>query len=108
MNKFITVKIAVFTPKKKRREKPLPSFSGFTLDNERLDVSSLLGKRSLLFFFNPEVPEAAPAAAAVAEISKLRGKHNFEVVGVATGSDRKTAVAFVEEHNIDYRVIDDS
>lgn len=95
-------------PKKKRREKPLPSFSGFTLDNERLDVSSLLGKRSVLFFFNPEVPEAAPAAAAVAEISKLRGKHNFEVVGVATGSDRKTVVAFVEEHNIDYRVIDDS
>ena len=63
--------------KKTRREQPLPSFSGWTLDNERLDASSLLGKRLLLFFFNPEVKEAPTATKAVGEISKLRGKHNF-------------------------------
>ncbi len=94
--------------KKSRREKPLPGFSGWTLDNERFDVSSLLGKRSLIFFFNPEVKEAPPAAEAVGAISKLRGKHNFDIVGVATGSNRKAVVSFVQEHEIDYRVIDDS
>ena len=94
--------------KKTRRERPLPNFSGWTLDNERLEISSLLGKRLLLFFFNPEVAEAPPAAEAVGEISKLRGKHNFEIVGIAMGSDRKTVVSFVEKYNIEFRVIDDS
>jgi hypothetical protein len=41
--------------KQPRRERPLPNFSGRTLEGERLEVSSMLGKRLVIFFFNPEV-----------------------------------------------------
>ncbi|MGE4606301.1 MAG: redoxin domain-containing protein, partial [Myxococcota bacterium] len=94
--------------KTKRTDKPLPAFSGFTLEGERLSISSLIGKRLLLFFFNPEVPDAAIAADAVARVSNLRGKQNFQIVGIATGSTHQTAVAFAKEHGIDYPVLDDS
>ena len=40
-------------------ERPLPAFSGWTLDDQRFEVANLLGQRLLLFFFNPEVKEAA-------------------------------------------------
>jgi hypothetical protein len=40
--------------KQPRRERPLPNFSGRTLEGERLEVSSMLGKR-LVIFFSPEV-----------------------------------------------------
>jgi len=92
----------------KRQEKPLPAFSGFTLEGEQLSIADLIGKRLLLFFFNPEVPDAAIIADSVARISGLRGKQNFQIVGIATGSNHQTAVEFAEEHSIDYPVIDDS
>ncbi len=68
-----------------RAERPLPAFGGWTLDDERLQISSLIGKRLLIFFFNPEVDGAAVVARAISRISKLRAKQNFEIVGVATG-----------------------
>jgi peroxiredoxin len=95
-------------PPAKRQEKPLPAFSGFTLEGERLSIAGLIGKRLLLFFFNPEVPDAPIVADAVARISSLRGKQNFQIVGIATGSNHQTAVDFAKEHGIDYPVIDDS
>ena len=45
-----------------RKERPLPLFSGWTLEDKRLSVRDLLGKRLLLFFFNPEVASANSAA----------------------------------------------
>jgi peroxiredoxin len=92
----------------KRQDKPLPAFSGFTLEGERLSIASLIGKRLLLFFFNPEVPDAPIIADAVARISSLRGKQNFQIVGIATGSKHQTAVDFAKQHGIDYPVLDDS
>jgi peroxiredoxin len=91
-----------------RAERPLPAFGGWTLDDERLEISQLIGKRMLIFFFNPEVGDAAVVARAVAKISGLRGKQNFEIVGIATGSKRETARGFAEAQGIDYPVIDDS
>jgi len=91
-----------------RREQPLPNFSGRTLEGEQLAISSMLGKRLVVFFFNPEVKAAVPATKAILEISKLRGKYNFEILGVATGSDRETTVAFASENGVDFRVLDDS
>ena len=41
--------------KQPRRERPLPNFSGRTLEGERLEISSMLGKGLVSFFFNPEV-----------------------------------------------------
>jgi len=95
-------------PKPRRTEKPLPAFAGFTLAGERLSIASLIGKRLLLFFFNPEVADAPIVADAVTRISGLRGKQNFEIVGIATGSNHKTAVEFGQQHGIDYPVLDDS
>jgi peroxiredoxin/nitrate/TMAO reductase-like tetraheme cytochrome c subunit len=91
-----------------RRERPLPNFAGRTLEGERLAISSMLGKRLVVFFFNPEVKAAAPAVKAIGEISKLRGRYNFDILGVATGSNRETTVSFAKENGIDFSVLDDS
>ena len=91
-----------------RRERPLPNFEGQTLEGERLKVSSMLGKRLVVFFFNPEIKAAVAATKAVGEISKLRGKYNFDILGIATGSNRETSVSFAKDNGIDFRVLDDS
>jgi peroxiredoxin len=91
-----------------RRERPLPAFSGWTLENERLDIASLIGRRLLVFFFNPEVRDAEVVTRALGGISGLRASNNFQIVGIATGSDRDTALDFARRLGIDYPVIDDS
>jgi peroxiredoxin len=95
-------------PPTRRREKPLPAFSGLTLEDRRIDVASLIGRRLLLFFFNPEVREAAVVGEAVQRISKLRGENNFEIVGVAVGASRNAARDFARKLGADYPIIDDS
>jgi peroxiredoxin len=94
--------------KRSRRERPLPAFSGWTLEDQKLAISSLIGKRLLIFFFNPEVKEAPLVTEAVASVAGFRGRHNFEIVGIATGSNAKTARQFAEKQGIDFPVIDDS
>jgi peroxiredoxin len=92
-----------------REERPLPAFSGWTLDDQRLDIATVIGKRLLVYFFDPSaVGEAGPVTDAVARIAKLRGEHNFDIVGVAVGSSRPKAKAFAEEHGVEFPVIDDS
>jgi peroxiredoxin len=91
-----------------RRERPLPDFSGSTLAGEPFSVSSALGKRLLIFFFDPEDADAAVVAEAVAKLSSLRGAHNFEILGVATGSSRQAAQAFAAKRALEFRVLDDS
>jgi peroxiredoxin len=95
-------------PKAARKERPLPAFSGRTLDGKPLSVSALLGKRLMLFFFNPEVKDAKVVAAAVARVAEFRGDHNFQIVGVAQGSDATTARGFAKEQGFDFPIIDDS
>jgi peroxiredoxin/nitrate/TMAO reductase-like tetraheme cytochrome c subunit len=96
------------TKKPTRKERPLPNFSGRTLDGERIEVSSMLGKRLVIFFFNPEVKAATAATSAIGEIAKLRGKYNFDVLGVATGSNREKILSFVKDNGVEFEVIDDS
>ena len=90
------------------RERPLPGFSGSTLAGEPFSVSSALGKRLLIFFFDPGDADAPVVAEAVAKLSSLRGDHNFEILGVATGSSREAAQAFAAQWALDFRVLDDS
>jgi len=92
----------------RRQERPLPAFSGFTLEGEKLEISSLLGRRLLVLFFNPEVPQSETLVRAVRGIEGLRGDHNFQIVGVATGSETTTAEAFARDEGLDFPVIDDS
>jgi len=96
------------TSTRSRRERPLPAFSGWTLDDQKLKIADFIGKRLVIFFFNPEVKNAPVITRAVKQISEFRGKHNFEIVGVATGSNRKTVKEFAAEQAIDFPVIDDS
>ncbi len=92
----------------REHQRPLPAFEGWSLDNQRIVISELLGKRLLLYFFNPEAHDTAKATPAITAVAKLRGGHNFRIVGIATGSDRATALAYVNEQDIDFPVIDDS
>jgi peroxiredoxin len=90
------------------RGRPMPAFSGWSLDGKQVNVGDLLGRRLVLFFFNPEVKEAVPAADAMVAISPLRGENNFEILGIATGSNKQTAKDFVAAHRMAFTVIDDS
>jgi peroxiredoxin len=96
-------------PEKKeaRQERPLPAFSGWTLDDKRLDISTRIGKRMVVFFFEPESAESIPVSDAIARIAKLRGQYNFDVVGVAVGSSRPKAKTYATDHGLDFDVIDD-
>jgi peroxiredoxin len=89
-------------------EKPLPAFSGWTLDDQRFEIGSLLGQRLLLFFFNPEVAEASVVAKTLQPIAELRGKHNFQIIGIAAGSTRPKAAEFAKRGGFDFPVVDDS
>jgi len=90
------------------QKRPLPSFSGTTLDGRTVSARDLLGRRLLLFIFNPEAPEAGPAAEAVVSIQDLRAAENFEILGIATAADREAIEAFVASRGIRFPVIDDS
>lgn len=89
-------------------ERPIPAFSGVTLDGRTVDVASLLGARSVLLFVNPEIAEAAAVARAVEGIRSLGADHNFTVVGVGIGSSSDKLVRFVAENGVTFPVIDDS
>jgi peroxiredoxin len=90
-----------------RREPPLPSFEGVTLDGKAFAARDLLGKRALVFFFNPDVPEAGPAADAVARIAKEADANNFAVVGVALGSGGSRAGDFAKQRGLAIPIVDD-
>jgi peroxiredoxin len=91
-----------------RKERPLPAFSGWTLDREKLSISSLIGKRLLIYFFDPGYSAAPAATDAVVNVSNLRTEHNFRIVGVALRSTRGAASEFVRAQGIDFPVIEDS
>lgn len=94
-------------PPQQRREPPLPGFEGLTLDGQPFAASDLLGRRALVFFFNPAAPEAGPAAEAVAHIASQRGPHNFAIAGVALGAGGSAAREFASQHGLDFPIVDD-
>ncbi|MEE2679332.1 MAG: multiheme c-type cytochrome [Myxococcota bacterium] len=96
------------TPKRRPRGRPLPAFSGWGLDGQRVSATDVLGKRLLLYFFNPDVRDAVPVTEAVNAIAPLRGKQNFGILGVATGATHARAEKFAATEGIDFPVIDDS
>jgi peroxiredoxin len=91
-----------------KNERPLPAFEGRTLDGSTLSSSSLLGRRLLLFFFSIDAPEAPAVAQAVAAVSRLRGKHNFDVVGVGVADTSRELEALAQAYDLDFPIIDDT
>lgn len=98
----------VAAPKRHPNERPLPAFSGVGLDGKKLSISSYIGKRLTLFFYNPETVEAGFAGDAIAAVAKLRNKNNFNIVGVAVGSSHANAARFANEKLFDFPIFDDS
>ncbi len=94
-------------PAPARRERPLPAFSGRTLDDRSFDVSSWIGRRFLVFFFNPEVDSARPVGAAVRAVAAAGREYNFGVLGVAQGSSREKTRAFLDELGLEIPVVED-
>src|SRR5262249_7261142 len=87
-------------------EPPLPSFEGVTLDGKPFAATDLIGRRSLLFVFDPAAAEAPPAAEAIARIAGLRGENNFDIAGIATGSSPSAVRAFASKYGLAFRVVD--
>lgn len=87
--------------KDERRGRPLPSFDGASLGGDSLSLSAMLGRRLLIFGYNPELPEAAQAAQALAAVAGERADHNFEIVGFAMGVPAEAARAFLAEHKLE-------
>jgi peroxiredoxin len=90
------------------RARPLPGFEGWTLKGQRFQASSLLGRRALLFFFNPAVAEARAAATAVASVARLREEHNFQVVGIALAGASEAVKRFTQDHGLEFPIVDDA
>ncbi len=67
-----------------RRSRPLPAFDGHDLEGLPWRTAELLGKRTVLFGFDPATPAATTVARALAAIAGERAAQNFEIVGVAT------------------------
>lgn len=96
------------SPKRAPNERPIPAFDGTTLHGERVSVSSFLGRRLLLFVFNPEVASARVAGAAVRKASEHADTENFAILGIAVGSSRPVIERFVHEQSLGFPVIDDA
>jgi peroxiredoxin len=91
-----------------RKERPLPAFSGFTLDDERFDISTRIGKRLVVYFFDPTAKEAVAVTRAVARVAESQAEHNFEVIGVAVGASRPNAKKFATDNGVTFPVVDDA
>ncbi len=91
-------------PKRVPQEKrgvPLPAYQGNQIDGSPLSFSDLIGKRFLLFGFNPEVAGARATAEALAAIADSRGEQNFEIVGVAAGTGIDPVRAFLDDTGLE-------
>jgi peroxiredoxin len=91
-----------------RRERPLPAYEGHGIDGERISISQLVGKRLLLFFFDPSVAEAGMVGRAVAGVAPERTGHNFHILGVATRGSRDAVRSFVRDLGVEIPVLHDT
>jgi peroxiredoxin len=85
-----------------------PDFSLRTIDGEEVKLSSLRGRPVMVNFWATWCP---PCRAEIPEIVKLyRDKHsggNFEILGVATQSNRETISAFATEFGMTFPLLPD-
>jgi peroxiredoxin len=89
-----------------RRTRPLPAFEGLDLDGAPWSTSDWVGKRTLVFGFDPSAPAAVTVARAVAAIAGERAANNFEVAGVAA-ADPAAARSFLAAQHLPVRSLSD-
>lgn len=91
-----------------RRTRPLPAFEGRDLDGTPWRTAELLGKRTVVFGFDPSAPAAKTVAQALAGVAGERGAHNFEIVGVAAGPGVDAARALLAAERLPIRTYADA
>ena len=91
-----------------RRTRPLPAFDGRDLDGTPWRTAELLGKRTVVFGFDPGAPAAKIVARALAGVAGERGAHNFEIVGVAAGGGVDAARSLLAEQRLEIRTFADA
>jgi peroxiredoxin/nitrate/TMAO reductase-like tetraheme cytochrome c subunit len=89
-----------------RRTRPLPAFEGLDLDGAAWSTSAWVGKRTLVFGFDPSAPAAVTLARALAAIADEREANNFEVAGVAA-ADPAAARSFLAAQHLPVRSLSD-
>lgn len=89
-------------------ERPVPAFEGTTTAGTRVAMRDLLGRRLVMFFFNPEVSPAVEVGRAVKTVAGFAQDHNFTVLGVGIGSSSSAVARFASEQGYDFPVLDDS
>jgi peroxiredoxin len=97
---------AAAPPADQRRTRPLPAFEGRDLDGAAWSTSEWVGKRTLVFGFDPSAPVAVTVARALAAIANERAANNFEVAGVAA-ADPATAQSFLAAQHLPVRSFSD-
>jgi peroxiredoxin len=80
----------------------VPAYSGKALDGTPLSIAQFLGRRTLIWGFNPELPGARMIASALAAIAPERVSANFQIVGFSQGSSAATTTAFLKDAGLDF------
>jgi peroxiredoxin len=88
-------------PASERRGVPVPAYTGKALDGTPLSIAQFLGRRTLIWGFNPELPGARSIASALAAIARERISGNFQLVGFSQGSSAATTTAFLAAAGLD-------
>ncbi len=95
-------------PPPHRHETKLAGFAGPSLEGKQLSISAFLGKRLLIFCFNPGLEQAGTFARALAKLAPEQTRHNFQIVGVAMGLSPDKAREFARKFSLDFPIFDDS
>jgi peroxiredoxin len=82
-----------------------PTLRGVTLDGQGVSTEAYLGKRLIVFFLDPSHAQSSAAARALARISGLRTRHNFEILGVARRIDPERVRSFAQAEGLDYPIL---
>jgi peroxiredoxin len=85
----------------------VPAFDGVALDGSPLSITQLLGRRTLLVGFNPDLPGARVIARALAAIAPERVSANFQIVGFVQGASAETGRAFLQDAALDVAAFQD-
>jgi peroxiredoxin len=92
-------------PVDQRRTRPLPAFEGRDLDGVPWRTADWLGKRTVVFGFDPTQPASTTVARALAAVASLRGPQNFEIVGVATSANAEAARDLLTRERLSIRTL---
>ena len=100
-------KMAVTKPKKEKiydyLNKKLPTFISFSLNNEKIDLSKLNGKPTLLNFW---FTTCLPCIAEMPVLNRIKDKYNDKVNFISiTFNDKKSVEAFLKKHNFNFEKI---